>query len=76
MEHYFVAKVTLERKESRKPRGHVKKGIGRRERETHTYNSRVIGIAGPGQEGQEEANNATDRLYSQVWKTKKRKTKT
>lgn len=73
-EHYFVAKVTLERKESRKPKGHVKKGIGRRERGTLMYNSRGISIAGPGQEGQEEANKATDRIYSQVWRTKKRKT--
>jgi hypothetical protein len=68
-----VTKVTLERKESRKPREHVKKGIGGRKRGNHMHSSRVIIITGPGQEGQEEANKATDSLYSQVWRTKKRK---
>lgn len=59
-----MAKVTLERKESRKPRGHVKKGIGRRKRgNLNAPGSRGISVAGPGQEAQEdqeEADKATD----------------
>lgn len=48
-----MAKVTLERKESMKPRRHVKKGRGRRERGNHMQSSRVISIAGHGQESQD-----------------------